>query len=147
MPSVEGCGADALLTSTSTPPKVAAAKPINSRACASSPTSARRHAARPPADATSAAVSRAPASLMSETTTAAASRAKRRAMARPHPVPPDPVTTTTRARACTALLDAFLEERHERRVRLVRRFHVRHVAEAGKQEQPAVAVRNRLADV
>src|SRR5262249_25132815 len=88
-------GADALLTSTVTPPNVASANEIRSRTSESFRTSARKKAARPPPCSIKRTVSWPPDSLMSETTTAEPRVAKRTAIARPQPVPPALVTIVT----------------------------------------------------
>src|SRR5262252_4370739 len=91
---------------------------MSSRTLASSRTSARQRAARPPAASIARTVSRAPASSMSETTTAAPQAAKHAEIDRPQPAPPAPVTTTTRASAATVCQRLPLQPFRAPRVRL-----------------------------
>src|SRR5262245_33422903 len=68
-------------------------------------------------------------------------------------VAPTAIRTAVTARRVTSVtpswltLDPFLEERHQWRQRPLRRFHVRHVAEAGQEQQLALAVRDGVDDV
>src|SRR5262249_20282971 len=97
IPSAVGCGADALLIRMDSAPNALTADSISRRTCASSRTSARQKIARPPADSMRWTVSRPPGSLVSDTTTAQPSCARRLAIARPQPVPPAPVTMAVMA--------------------------------------------------